>query len=319
MLAAATTAAAEAGTPHARGHQASLRAAVARLGTREESTLLTLYALDSRIQATRATLGALGAQQARIRAELRLVKQRLAATRASISAAESALGESLRSLYKDGDVDGLAVVLGAESLDDAVSTLDDLQALSARDDEVVQSLHDAERRLGTLQTQLQSGRDRLAESTASLAQQTAALGTARSVRLAYLARLRTRSLLAGAEIRALDRRARVAVHRSARIAPPPATPAEPAAAPTGGRTITVTSTGYVLRGNTSSGLPTGRGIVAVDPRVIPLGTHLTVPGYGGATAADTGPGIRGDTIDLWFPTLAQARAWGRRTITITVD
>ena len=35
-------------------------------------------------------------------------------------------------------------------------------------------------------------------------------------------------------------------------------------------------------------------------------------------AADTGSAVRGAAIDLWFPTLAQARAWGRRTVTITL-
>ena len=80
----------------------------------------------------------------------------------------------------------------------------------------------------------------------------------------------------------------------------------------------MTSTGYVLRGRTSSGVPTGPGVVAVDPSVIPLGTRLTVPGYGEAIAADTGGSVIGNTIDLWFPTLAQAHAWGRRTVTITI-
>jgi 3D (Asp-Asp-Asp) domain-containing protein len=52
--------------------------------------------------------------------------------------------------------------------------------------------------------------------------------------------------------------------------------------------------------------------------VIPLGTRLTIPGYGAGIAADTGSGIRGAAIDLWFPTMAQAAAWGRRTVTITL-
>src|SRR5207253_5284219 len=86
----------------------------------------------------------------------------------------------------------------------------------------------------------------------------------------------------------------------------------------GGRTITVSATGYALPGRTATGLPVGWGVVAVDPSLIPLGTHMTIPGYGEAVAADTGSSIRGARIDLWFPTLAQARAWGRRTITITI-
>ena len=60
-------------------------------------------------------------------------------------------------------------------------------------------------------------------------------------------------------------------------------------------------TGYALRGRTASGLPTGWGIVAVDPSVIPLGTRMTIPGYGEGVAADTGGAVHGATIDLWFP------------------
>jgi 3D (Asp-Asp-Asp) domain-containing protein len=43
-----------------------------------------------------------------------------------------------------------------------------------------------------------------------------------------------------------------------------------------------------------------------------------VPGYGPGVAADTGSAIIGKIIDIWFPTCAQARAWGRKTLTITV-
>ncbi len=82
--------------------------------------------------------------------------------------------------------------------------------------------------------------------------------------------------------------------------------------------MTVDAVGYSLPGHTASGLPVGHGIVAVDPSVIPLGTRMVVPGYGEAVAADTGSAVRGALIDLWFPTVAAARAWGRRTVVITL-
>lgn len=86
----------------------------------------------------------------------------------------------------------------------------------------------------------------------------------------------------------------------------------------GRRTITVQASGYALPGRTASGLPVAWGIVAVDPAVIPLGTRMTIPGYGNGVAADIGKSVRGARIDLWFPTRAQALAWGRRTITVTL-
>jgi 3D (Asp-Asp-Asp) domain-containing protein len=73
-----------------------------------------------------------------------------------------------------------------------------------------------------------------------------------------------------------------------------------------------------MPGRTATGLSVGFGIVAVDPSIIPLGTRLTIPGYGEGVAADTGSAVQGYTIDLWFPTLADALAWGRRTVTITL-
>ena len=75
---------------------------------------------------------------------------------------------------------------------------------------------------------------------------------------------------------------------------------------------------YHLPGRTASGLPVGVGVIAVDPTVIPLGTRVFIPGYGPAVAADVGTAIKGNIIDLWMPTTAQALAWGRRTVTITV-
>jgi 3D (Asp-Asp-Asp) domain-containing protein len=45
---------------------------------------------------------------------------------------------------------------------------------------------------------------------------------------------------------------------------------------------------------------------------------MYVPGYGRALAADVGTAIKGRIIDLWMPSTAAARQWGRRTVTITV-
>jgi 3D (Asp-Asp-Asp) domain-containing protein len=52
--------------------------------------------------------------------------------------------------------------------------------------------------------------------------------------------------------------------------------------------------------------------------MIPLGTQMTIPGYGHGVAADTGSAVRGATIDLWFATMHEALAWGRRVVTVTL-
>jgi 3D (Asp-Asp-Asp) domain-containing protein len=87
-------------------------------------------------------------------------------------------------------------------------------------------------------------------------------------------------------------------------------------APRPGGTMSVFATGYCLKGTTATGLPVGPGIVAVDPTVIPLGTRMTIPGYGEGVAADTGGGVAGARIDVWIASCAEARKFSR-TVVIT--
>lgn len=68
-------------------------------------------------------------------------------------------------------------------------------------------------------------------------------------------------------------------------------------------------------GITKLGWRTRRGIVAVDPKVIPLRTLLYIEGYGLAWAGDVGGAIKGDRLDLCFNRTEDALAWGRRTVT----
>jgi len=82
--------------------------------------------------------------------------------------------------------------------------------------------------------------------------------------------------------------------------------------------LKVDAVAYSLPGRTALGVPVRKGVVAVDPKLIPLGTRMHVPGYGPGLAADVGTAIKGRIIDLWFPSTEAARRWGRRTVTITV-
>lgn len=77
-------------------------------------------------------------------------------------------------------------------------------------------------------------------------------------------------------------------------------------------------------GITASGTKARPGVVAVDPRVIPLGTKLYIesldgtPDYGFATAEDTGGAIKGNKIDLFFETRNQVRSFGRRNVKVYI-
>ncbi len=89
------------------------------------------------------------------------------------------------------------------------------------------------------------------------------------------------------------------------------------------KAIDMVATGYWADpswsdGYTAIGMVATKGIVAVDPRVIPLRTRLYVEGYGFALAADVGGAIKGYRIDLCFDTSAEAWAVGRRRVRVYV-
>lgn len=85
------------------------------------------------------------------------------------------------------------------------------------------------------------------------------------------------------------------------------------------KSFTVEATAYTYTGNpTATGVYPREGLIAVDPRVIPLGTQVYVEGYGYAVAADTGGAIKGNIIDVFFPSLKRCLDWGRRPVTIYI-
>ena len=71
-------------------------------------------------------------------------------------------------------------------------------------------------------------------------------------------------------------------------------------------------------GRTACGMRAGKGIVAVDPRVIPLGTQLYVESYGYCVAGDVGGAIKGSRIDLGFGTYREAIRFGRRLVKVYI-
>jgi 3D (Asp-Asp-Asp) domain-containing protein len=248
------------------------------------------------------------------------VRQELDVVARNLHVSQRLLGTHLRTLYEQGEPDAIAILLGSDSLDDAVTRLNELEQTASQGANAVTDTQQGRAKLTQLATTV-AGQLPEARALETQARKTAdLLATARARRVAYLRTLTRQRSLTRRQLGALERRAQHGVEQAQAVrahaveAAPAAT--VPAAQP--GSTITVTATGYSLAGHTATGLPVGPGVVAVDPAVIPLGTRMTIPGYGEGVAADTGGAVSGYTIDLWFPTLADALAWGKRTVTITL-
>lgn len=285
----------------------------ATLHAQTQRALLSLYAIDTRLHTVAQQHASLAAHADRLRRDEATLAQQLTATRRTLIVSQRRLDENLRVLYKHDDVSALAVVLGASSLDDAVTQLDSLGRVATQTRSLLAVAHSAERRATRIARSLRAEQIRIRADITALSRTRQALLAVRASRLELLTRLRAQEHV---QLQALQQRARRVERKSETLqaAAPPA----PATPVTGSRTMTVTATGYALAGDTATGMPAGPGVVAVDPSVIPLGSRLVIPGYGDAVAADTGSGVRGAMIDLWFPTQAQARAWGRRTVTVTL-
>ena len=290
----------------------TLRAQNGTLSAQAQSAWLSSVSLGTRLEQTQAALVRLRARTRSIAGKRAEAAQSLRIARRTLAVSQQRLGDRLRDLYEQGDTDPLAVLVGAKSIDEAISGLDNLHRIAGQDSRVID--------------QAQSARTRLIRATSRLAAQEAQArqaeeATAASV-VALEAARRERAAMAASLARTRSSNSATISSLEARAGAPATTPRAPTTLPSapaaGGRSLTVLATGYALKGTTATGVGVAYGIVAVDPNVIPLGTRMTVPGYGEGVAADTGGAITGARIDLWFPTRAEALAWGTRTVTITL-
>jgi 3D (Asp-Asp-Asp) domain-containing protein len=88
------------------------------------------------------------------------------------------------------------------------------------------------------------------------------------------------------------------------------------------KTLTVTATSYDkncegCNDTTATGAKLTKGIIAVDPKVIPLHTRMYVPGYGYGKAEDVGGAVKGNKIDLAYDDLRYGD-WSKRSVTIYI-
>lgn len=90
-----------------------------------------------------------------------------------------------------------------------------------------------------------------------------------------------------------------------------------------GTVLKCSATAYSGGWGTSSGrkprrVEGGISTIAVDPTVIPMGTKVYIDGYGYAVAADTGTGIKGNKIDVYFNSYKESCDWGLKEVNVKI-
>jgi peptidoglycan DL-endopeptidase CwlO len=294
-----------------------LRRANQSLSSQAASALAELISLEGQLAGTRARLAKLREQGERLARRQAQARTQLDVARDGLRISQRRLAARVRALYEQGKPEPLAVILGAQTLDDAVDGVEHLSRIADDDRQYIVRARTARKKLIAVTAAL-AQREAENESLRAAASNAAAtLIRARAERLSRIASLATLRDSNGQQISALESTARsLASVASAPTATGTTVLETPAAG--GSRLLTVVATGYTLPGHTAIGIPVGPGVVAVDPSVIPLGTRLSIPGYGQGIAADTGGAIAGARIDLWFSSEAEALTWGRRSVTISV-
>jgi len=323
----------------------TLRARGAELSAAEHAARVDLFALESKLRAAQTALADVESRLATLERGRASSERQLRVARRTLAIAERRLADQVRALYTSEQPDTIAIFLGAASLEDAIEGVDSLHRAADATSGVLDEAEAARVKVAALLRRQTARRAELRQLRSAAAARAGELAGAQTERMRYIAQLQAEQVLnqqqiaeavAAAEAAQAAATIETAVAESAPsiasigaqsivAAPPPAPEPEPQPQPSPqapvvapGKTLTVVATAYTMRGTTATGIPTGPGIVAVDPAVIPLGTRMTIPGYGEGVAADTGGAIKGLRIDLWVSSAAEAAQWQWQTVTVTL-
>ena len=318
---------------------ADARAALGQLKAAESNALLDLFAADSAVGRARARAEDLGARAGAQAERVADARREVTVGHANLRVAQATLSTRLAAAFRAGDVDPFVILLSASSLADALDSIAIVNRVSARDATLIDNVQRGLSASRRAERTLTAEQGRLTTASAAANAERSRAEAARAAKATLVAGLRSSKQIAGRRLTQLEEAAAAVRDKAAKIEGDVATagggdgtttsdgggtgtgPNDPGPTPRpvgSGQTLTVVSTAYAIHGTTATGLRTRRGICATDPRVIPLGTKFDVPGYGRCVAADTGGAIKGNRIDVWVETEAEALQWGLRTVTVSI-
>ncbi len=306
----------------------NLEARSQELDTDYKQALSDLVAVDSEVTRYSNEIADTNQRRLEIQASITAEQTLLVQYQAQLDDRQGALEKRLRGAYKSEDVGYLEVVMGAGDFSDFLNRVDMINYIADEDRQLITSVEEAKQSLEAQITSLSDKQNELAATADQLSAAQSNLLDAQNKQQSFVSSLQSQKVATDGQLSQLQAEAASIEARMNQIQQQAAQApvddssgggySEDNSQPRGGgSSFTVTATAYCLGGSTATGMPVGRGVIAVDPRVIPLGSRVHVSGYGDAIAADTGGAIQGNIIDVWLP-CGEAYAWGRRTVTVTV-
>lgn len=296
-------------TPAAR-HGALAQEAPGNSSGDRDSLVQEVVTLDSEISSLSGRLADLEAKSVALEARIGGLNDEVAAKRGKVASKRRALSDRARNMYVNGRSNTLVMLLSSEDVSDFFKRNEYVQKVNERDTILVDAIKREAEELDASLAELKRRKKETDGVASELETRRGKLVASRSERAEVLARAGTRS----GDVQDQSQRVESKMQE---INPP---------VPTGkhtGRFLMMVATGYSpeepgLSDATASGLKARHGVVAVDPRVIPLGTRVHVEGYGYAIAGDTGSAIKGMRIDLCFDRLEECNAYGKRTVRVEI-
>jgi 3D (Asp-Asp-Asp) domain-containing protein len=279
--------------------------------TVEQDTLVKdIVTLDSEISGITGRLEELQGKSEALSEKISGLDEEVTSRRRKLASKRRALADRARNMYVNGRSNTLVMLFSSGDISEFFERNEYVQKVNRRDTDMVVSVKQEANDLEAALTELKRRKKEVDDVAAELESRKERLSASRSERAELLAS-------AGAQAPQLQEQSQRVESKMQQVNQ---------TAPNGkhtGRFLTMVATGYSpeepgLSDATASGLKAQRGVVAVDPRVIPLGTRVHVEGYGYAIAADTGSAIKGMRIDLCFDTLAECNAYGKRTVQVEI-
>lgn len=280
---------------------------ISALSQEEEKLIEEIIACETLVVNKRNQIESLNVELGQFEEELAGLSQRSSELKESIEEKKRLLKEKIIFSYKYQNNNIAKIVISAKNINEVVNTLYLFNNIMKREAELIESLRLEKEEYGRILRKSEEKKKEIEELKGKIQKEEKKLVESIEKNKLLLVRVKNER----EEVQNLLYEIK---KRIAQIQPP-------------GLTLVgeweVVATAYYSGGGglcgdgiAATGLRVKKGIVAVDPRVIPLGTKLYIPGYGEALAADTGGWIKGSRIDLAFDTLEECYRFGRRRIRI---
>ena len=297
---------------------------ISHLEDQEASLLPDLVALETKAHQNRQELDRLHSELNSTRSELAKIHESIENAQQDLSQKKGTLKTRLAHIYRESRFINLDYILSCKDITTLLSRLDYLNLIAKQDTDLVQKVESEKHYLEQAEIRMEREKRSLFELESNCETKRAELNRTKSEKEALLETIKNQHLESEESLKDLQAKA-IQIRTKMNKLQPASSSTPPSRATTRG-SMRMLASAYCpcsrccgkSSGTTATGLPAGKGVIAVDPKVIPLGTKLYVSEYGEAIAGDIGGKIKGNRIDLGFASHSQAMAWGKRWVVVDI-